>query len=183
MKALVLSAIVVTLAEMGDKTQLLSFLLAAKLRRKVPIALGILFATLANHFLAGYVGICFGSVCSTEILKWIVAFSFFFFAAWALKPDKLGDNRRLWGGGAFLTTLIAFFLVEMGDKTQLATVTLAMRYESLTSVVLGTTLGMMIANVPAIWMGDVLVQKVNMKYMRWISAGLFLFLGIVVLFS
>jgi putative Ca2+/H+ antiporter (TMEM165/GDT1 family) len=182
-ETLFLSTIVVTLAEMGDKTQLLSFLLAAKLRRKVPIALGILFATLANHYFAGYVGICFGSVCSTQTLKWIVALSFFFFAAWALKPDKLGENRRLWGGGAFLTTLIAFFLVEMGDKTQLATVTLAMRYESLTAVVLGTTLGMMIANVPAVWMGDVLVQKVNMKIMRWISAGLFLLLGIVALLA
>jgi putative Ca2+/H+ antiporter (TMEM165/GDT1 family) len=182
-EALFLSTIVVTLAEMGDKTQLLSFLLAAKLRRKVPIALGILFATLANHYLAGYVGICFGSVCSTQTLKWIVALSFFFFAAWALKPDKLLKNRRLWGGGVFLATLIAFFLVEMGDKTQLATVTLAMRYESLTAVVLGTTLGMMIANVPAVWMGDVLVQKVNMKIMRWISAGLFLLLGIVALLA
>jgi putative Ca2+/H+ antiporter (TMEM165/GDT1 family) len=182
-ETLVLSTIVVTLAEMGDKTQLLSFLLAAKLRRKVPIVLGILFATIANHYFAGYVGICFGSVCSTQTLKWIVALSFFFFAAWALKPDRLGEDRKLWGNGAFLTTLIAFFLVEMGDKTQLATVTLAMRYESLTAVVLGTTLGMMIANVPAVWMGDVLVQKVNMKFMRWISAGLFLLLGIVALLA
>ena len=182
-ETLVLSTIVVTLAEIGDKTQLLSFLLAAKLRRKVPIALGILFATIANHYFAGYVGICFGSVCSTQTLKWIVALSFFFFAAWALKPDKLGEDQKLWGNGAFLTTLISFFLVEMGDKTQLATVTLAMRYESLTAVVLGTTLGMMIANVPAVWMGDVLVQKVNMKVMRWISAGLFLILGIVALIA
>jgi putative Ca2+/H+ antiporter (TMEM165/GDT1 family) len=183
MEALVLSTMVVALAEMGDKTQLLSFLLAAKLRRKVPIALGILFATLANHYLAGYAGICLGSVCSAQTLKWIVALSFFLFAAWALKPDKLGADRTFRGGGVFLTALVAFFLVEMGDKTQLATVTLAMRYESLTTVVLGTTLGMMIANVPAVWMGDVLVQKVNMRVMRRIAAGLFILLGIMVLFA
>ena len=183
MKVLALSTVVVTLAEMGDKTQLLSFLLAAKLRRKIPVLLGILLATLANHYLAGYVGICLGSVCSARTLKWIVALSFFFFAVWALRPDTLEENRKFRGSGVFLTTLVAFFLVEMGDKTQLATVTLAMRYESLTAVVLGTTLGMMIANVPAVWMGDVLVQKVNMKVMRWIAAGLFLLLGILALFA
>ncbi len=183
MKTVFLSTMVVTLAEMGDKTQLLSFLLAAKFRRRIPIILGILVATFGNHYLAGYVGTCIGSLCSPERLRWIAALSFFFFAAWALVPDTLSQNRRFLGGGVFLSTLIAFFLIEMGDKTQLATVTLAMRYESLGAVVLGTTMGMMIANIPAVWMGEALVQRVNMNAMRWIAAGLFVLLGILALFS
>ena len=166
---------------MGDKTQLLSFVLAAKLKRKVPIALGILFATLANHFLAGYIGGWLASLVSPQTLKWIVAISFFAFGAWALKPDKLEENRKLRGAGVFLTTLIAFFLVEMGDKTQLATVALAARYDSLVAVVMGTTLGMMIANVPAVWMGDTLARRMNMKVMHWIAAGLFVLMGVLTL--
>jgi len=177
------STVVVALAEMGDKTQLLAFVLAAKLRRKVPIALGILIATLANHFLAGYVGTWLASLVSPETLKWIVAVSFFIFAAWALKPGELKENHKLRGAGVFLTTLVAFFLVEMGDKTQLATVALAARYDSLVAVVLGTTLGMMIANVPAVWMGEALAHRVNMKTLRWVAAGLFVLLGILALFA
>jgi putative Ca2+/H+ antiporter (TMEM165/GDT1 family) len=169
------------LAEMGDKTQLLSFVLAAKLKRKLPIALGILVATLANHFLAGYLGAWLAGLVSPQTLRWIIAVSFFAFAVWALKPDTLEENPQLRGAGVFLTTLIAFFLVEMGDKTQLATVALAARYDSLVMVVLGTTLGMMIANVPAVWMGEALAHRVNMKVMRWIAAGLFVLLGILAL--
>ena len=183
MEALIVSTAIVALAEMGDKTQLLSFLLAAKLRRRGPIILGILFATLANHFLAGYVGVWLASLVSPAVLRWIVALSFFAFGAWALRPDKLEERRDLRGAGVFLTTLVAFFLVEMGDKTQLATVALAARYEALVAVVLGTTLGMMIANVPAVWMGEALAHRVNMNLMRWVTALLFALLGVLALFA
>lgn len=181
MEALFFSTVIVALAEMGDKTQLLSFVLAAKLKRRVPIILGIFFATLANHFLAGYVGTWLASLVSPQTLKWIVAISFFAFGLWALKPDKLEENRNLMGSGVFLTTLIAFFLVEMGDKTQLATVALAARYDSLVAVVMGTTLGMMIANVPAVWIGQALADRVNMRVMRWVAAALFVLLGVLAL--
>lgn len=183
MEALFLSTSVVTLAEMGDKTQLLSFVLAAKLKHRIPIIMGIFFATLANHFFAGYVGAWIASLISPRTLKWVVAISFFAFGLWALKPDKLDDNQKLRGAGAFITTLVAFFLVEMGDKTQLATIALAARYDSLTSVVMGTTLGMMIANVPAVWVGEKLTHRINMKVMHWIAAALFIVLGILALFA
>jgi len=168
---------------MGDKTQLLSFLLAARLKRKPPIIAGILFATLANHFLAGSVGVWAASLVSPQAMRWIVALLFFAFGAWALKPDKLEENPKLPAAGVFVTTLIAFFLVEMGDKTQLATVALAARYDSLVAVVLGTTLGMMIANVPAVWIGEALAHRVNMKAMRWVAAGLFVLLGVLAVFA
>jgi Ca2+/H+ antiporter, TMEM165/GDT1 family len=174
---------VVALAEMGDKTQLLSFLLAARLKRKPPIIAGIFFATLANHFLAGSVGVWAASLVSRQALKWIVALLFFAFGAWALKPDTLEEDTKLRGTGVFLTTLIAFFLVEMGDKTQLATIALAARYDSIVAVVLGTTLGMMIANVPAVWVGEALAQRVNMKVMRGVAAALFVLLGALALFA
>ncbi len=183
MEALLVSTFIVTLAEMGDKTQLLSFVLAAKLRRKVPIILGIFFATLANHFFAGYLGAWLAGLVSAQVLTWIIALSFFGFGLWALKPDTLEGDQKLRGGGVFVTTLIAFFLVEMGDKTQLATVALAARYESLVAVVLGTTLGMMIANVPAVWMGEVLAHRVNMKWMRWVAAATFVALGVLTLYA
>jgi putative Ca2+/H+ antiporter (TMEM165/GDT1 family) len=159
----------------------LSFLLAAKLQQRVPIILGIFFATLANHFFAGSVGVWLASLVSPRTLRWIVALSFFAFGAWALKPDELEESRNLRGTGVFVTTLIAFFLVEMGDKTQLATVALAARYDSLVAVVLGTTLGMMIANIPAVWIGEALAHRVNMKAMRWVAAALFALLGILAL--
>jgi len=168
---------------MGDKTQLLSFLLAARLKQKPPIIAGILFATLANHFLAGSVGVWAASLVSPNELRWIVALLFFAFGAWALKPDKLEEDPKLPAAGVFLTTLISFFLVEMGDKTQLATVALAARYDSLVAVVLGTTLGMMIANVPAVWIGEALAHRVNMKVMRGVAAGLFVILGVLALLA
>ena len=183
MEAFFLSTSVVAIAEMGDKTQLLSFVLAAKLKHRMAIIIGIFFATLANHFFAGYVGTWLASLVSPQTLKWIVAISFFAFGLWALKPDKLDDNQNLRGTGVFITTLIAFFLVEMGDKTQLATIALAARYDSLTSVVMGTTLGMMIANVPAVWVGEKLTHRINMKVMHWIAAALFIVLGILALFA
>ena len=181
MEALLFSTSVVALAEMGDKTQLLSFVLAAKLKHRMPIILGIFFATLANHFLAGSVGAWLASLVSPQTLKWIIALSFFAFGAWALKPDELEEDRTLAGGGVFLTTLVAFFLVEMGDKTQLATIALAARYDQLVAVVMGTTLGMMIANVPAVWMGEALAHRVNMTAMRWVAAALFVLLGVLAL--
>ena len=181
MEALLVSTAVVALAEMGDKTQLLSFVLAARLKQRVPIVLGILVATLANHFLAGWIGAWLASLVSPATLKWIVALSFFGFGLWALKPDELAEEQKLRGAGVFLTTLIAFFFVEMGDKTQLATVALAARYQSLVAVVSGTTLGMMIANVPAVWVGEALAKRINMKWMRWVAAGLFIVLGVVTL--
>ena len=181
MEALLFSTSVVALAEMGDKTQLLSFVLAAKLKQRVPIILGIFVATLANHFLAGSVGAWLASLVSPQTLKWTIALSFFAFGAWALKPDKLEEDRALARGGVFLTTLVAFFLVEMGDKTQLATVALAARYDQLVAVVMGTTLGMMIANVPAVWMGEALAHRVNMTAMRWVAAALFVILGVLAL--
>lgn len=183
MDALILSTAVVALAEMGDKTQLLSFVLAARLKKRLPIIAGILFATLANHFLAGWVGAWLASLVSPQALRWIVALSFFAFGAWALIPDRLEESRELRGAGVFVTTLVAFFLVEMGDKTQLATVALAARYDSLVSVVLGTTLGMMIANVPAVWVGAALAHRVNMKAMRAVAAALFVILGVLALFA
>jgi putative Ca2+/H+ antiporter (TMEM165/GDT1 family) len=183
MEALFFSTLIVTLAEMGDKTQLLSFVLAAKLKRKTPIILGILVATLANHFLAGYVGIWLASLVSPGTLKWIIALSFFIFGLWALKPDSLDENKSLPATGVFLTTLFVFFLVEMGDKTQLATIALAARYDALIFVVAGTTLGMMLANIPAVWMGEALGRRVNMKIMRWIAAALFVLMGLIALYT
>jgi len=177
--SLLVSTIVVALAEMGDKTQLLSFVLAARLKRKGAICLGILVATLANHFLAGYVGVFLSTLIAPEVLKWGIAIAFLAFGAWALKPDTFEQKRELSKQGVFLTTAVAFFLVEMGDKTQLATVALAARYHTLIAVVLGTTLGMMIANVPAVWLGETLARRVNMRLLRWVAAALFFLLAIL----
>jgi putative Ca2+/H+ antiporter (TMEM165/GDT1 family) len=181
-EALLVSTALVALAEMGDKTQLLSFVLAAKLKRPWPIIAGIFAATLANHALAGSVGAWLATLVQPQTLKWIVGLSFFAFGLWALVPDKLDGEREYSGRSAFFTTLVAFFVVEMGDKTQLATVALAARFEgALVAVVMGTTLGMLIANAPAVWIGERLAQRVNMKYMRWIAAGLFVLLGALAL--
>jgi len=168
---------------MGDKTQILAFLLAAKFKRRPPIVAGILLATLANHSLAGWIGVWAAGLVSHETLKWTVAGLFFAFGAWALVPDKIETNPKLPAAGVFVTTLVAFFLVEMGDKTQLATAALAARYESLVPVVLGTTLGMMAADVPAVWIGEALAHRVNMKAARWVAACLFALLGVLALLA
>jgi len=183
LETFIFSTSIVAIAEMGDKTQLLSFVLAAKVKNRLSIILGILFATLANHFAAGYVGAWLAGLASPQTLRWIVALSFFAFGAWALLPDKREEKQNLRGTGVFLTTLIAFFLVEMGDKTQLATIALAARYDSLAAVVLGTTTGMMIANIPAVLIGEALASRINMNVMRWIAAGLFVVLGVLALFA
>ncbi len=183
MEALFFSTLIVAVAEIGDKTQLLAFVLATRFKRPLPIALGILGATLANHFLAGALGAWLAGLLAPDALRWIVAASFFAFALWALKPDKLEEAPRVAASGVFLATLIAFFLVEMGDKTQLATIALAARYDALALVVAGTTLGMMAANLPVLWAGDAIASRVNMKYVRWVAAGLFVLLGVLTLFT
>ena len=183
MEALLTSIGLVALAEIGDKTQLLSFVLAAKLKRKYSIMAGIFFATVANHTVAGYIGAWLASLVSPGTLKWIIALSFFAFGLWALKPDTLASDTKLHGTNAFVTTLVAFFFVEMGDKTQLATVALAARFHVLAAVVLGTTLGMMIANAPAVWIGEALAHRINMKVVRWVAAASFVALGIWTLAS
>ncbi len=183
MQALLTSTTIVALAEMGDKTQLLSFVLAARFKRPVPIALGILVATLANHFLAGYFGSWLATLVAPRTLTWILALAFFAFGLWALKPDELGDDPKMPAAGVFVSTLVAFFLVEMGDKTQLATVALAARFDSLAAVVVGTTLGMMIANVPAVWLGERFAHRVDMTILRRAAAALFAVMGVLTLWE
>ena len=175
------STALVAVAEMGDKTQLLAFVLAARLKKKLPIVLGIFCATLLNHALAGGVGTWLARFIEPQVLKWVIAASFFAFALWALKPDQFNAPQDLCGTSVFWTTTVAFFLVEMGDKTQLATIALAARYDALIAVVAGTTLGMMIANVPAVWLGEALAARVNFKLMRWTAAVLFALLGVLAL--
>ena len=179
MDAFLTSTALVALAEIGDKTQLLSFVLAARLRKPVAIILGILVATLANHALAGSVGVFAARLLSPAALPWVTGLLFIGFGLWALHPDALDDDPKLHRAGAFVTTLVAFFIAEMGDKTQLATITLGARFESLAMVVLGTTLGMMIANIPAVLVGEALAQKLPLKLMRWIAAGVFVVTGMV----
>jgi putative Ca2+/H+ antiporter (TMEM165/GDT1 family) len=177
----VVSAAIVAVAEMGDKTQLLAFVLAARLRRKLPIIVGILVATLANHALAASIGAWLARLVTPLVLTWTIGLAFVAFGLWTLRPDEPADHRERPGAGVFMTTLVAFFLVEMGDKTQLATVALAARYAALASVVAGTTLGMMLANVPAVWMGEALADRVNMRVMRGIAAASFVALGALTL--
>src|SRR5690554_6213141 len=164
MEAFLLSTGIVALAEIGDKTQLLAFLLAAKFRRPIPIIFAILLATLANHAFAGAIGTWITSVLSPEVLRWVLGISFILMAGWVLIPDKLdGDEQKLMRYGVFLSTFLAFFLAEMGDKTQVATVALAAQYASFTHVVLGTTLGMMIANVPAVLLAGQIADRVSVR--------------------
>jgi putative Ca2+/H+ antiporter (TMEM165/GDT1 family) len=180
MPALLTSTLVVALAEVGDKTQLLSLVLAARFRRPVPIICGILVATLANHALAAWAGGWIASSLDPSLLQWLLALSFFAMALWALMPDEPGDVRAARRTGVFTAALVAFFLAEMGDKTQLATVALAARYDALEAVVLGTTLGMMLANVPVVLFGDRIVERLPLKLVRWLAACLFLGLGSLV---
>jgi Ca2+/H+ antiporter, TMEM165/GDT1 family len=179
MHALVISTLVVTLGEIGDKTQLLSLLLAARFQRPVPIIAGILSATLANHLLAGFVGEWVRSTLSPDVLRLILGGSFLLLAAWTLVPDPMEDSRPSQERySVFLVTLLTFFLAEMGDKTQVATVMLAAKYHQLGLVVAGTTLGMMIADVPAVLLGKVAALKIPFKMVRIIAAVLFALLGL-----
>jgi len=181
-EAFLISTGIVALAEIGDKTQLLALVLAAKYRKPVPIVLGILVATLVNHAVAGYVGAWVASAVGAELMRWILGISFLAMAGWMLIPDKLDDEEdKPARYGVFLTTLIAFFIVEMGDKTQIATVALAAKYGSLLAVVGGTTLGMMLANVPAVLLGEVAAKKLPMRLVHGTAAAIFAVLGILVL--
>ncbi len=185
MEAFLVSTGVVALGEMGDKTQLLAMLLAAKFRKPVPIILGILVATLANHALAGALGDVVARALGPDVLRWVIGVSFIAMAGWMLIPDQVDEDaaggRQLFG--VFGTTVLAFFLAEMGDKTQIATVALAARYSDLIAVVAGTTLGMMLANVPAVFLGDRIAKKVSMTLVHGIAAAIFALLGVLTLFN
>ena len=175
---------IVALGEIGDKTQLLALLLAARFRRPVPIILGILAATLLNHALAGLVGDTVARLLGPDVLRWVIGLSFLALAGWMLVPDEIDEAEAEAGRfGVFGTTVVAFFLAEMGDKTQIATVALAARYTELVQVVCGTTLGMMLANVPAVLIGEKAATRLPMRLVHGISAAIFAVLGVMTLFN
>nr|WP_298139254.1 TMEM165/GDT1 family protein [uncultured Pseudomonas sp.] len=180
MESLFVPTLIVALAEIGDKTQLLALLLAARFRKPWPIVWGILLATLANHFAAGAIGNWAAGLFSPATLSWLLAASFFAVALWTLVPDKLDDddNTGLKRFGPFITTLIAFFIAEMGDKTQIATVMLAAQYPHLILVVIGTTLGMLAANVPVVLAGNFAAERLPLTLIRRLAAGAFFALAI-----
>jgi putative Ca2+/H+ antiporter (TMEM165/GDT1 family) len=177
------STLLVAVAETGDKTQLLSFVLAARLRRPLPIIWGILAATAANHALAAAAGVWIATLLSASTVRWITAAAFAAFGLWALVPDKYESAGPRASRSIFLTTLVAFFIAEMGDKTQLATIALGARYEAVWSVMAGTTLGMMIANVPAVLIGEKLAARIRMDMVRRIAAALFFLTALLALFG
>ena len=174
---------VVALAEMGDKTQLLAFLLAARFKRPVPIIAGIFLATIVNHGLAGALGVWITTTLSPQIMRWVLGISFLAMAAWTLIPDKIEDEEASIATrfGVFGATLVTFFLAEMGDKTQVATVAMAAHYQDAWKVVAGTTLGMMIADVPAVFLGDKLSAKLSLKWLHAAAALVFAALGVATL--
>ncbi len=173
--ALLVSTGTVALAEIGDKTQLLALLLAARYRKPWPIAAGILAATLLNHAVSAWIGMELAQSISPEVMRWVVAGCFFAVALWTLKPDKLDpESEILPATGAFFATLVAFFLAEIGDKTQVATVLLATQYTPLWQVIAGTTLGMLVANLPVVWLGHRFADKLPLKLARTLAAVLFL---------
>ena len=182
MDAFLVSTAIVALAEIGDKTQLLAFILSARFRRPWPIVLGILVATLANHAFAAAVGTWLTTLMGPQTLRWVLGLSFIAMAAWTLIPDKLDEEEaRLPRLGVFGATLVAFFLAEMGDKTQVATVALAAQFQAMLAVVAGTTLGMMLANVPAVLLGGRIAERMPVKLVHGIAAAIFLGLGIATL--
>ncbi|MBI3145077.1 MAG: TMEM165/GDT1 family protein [Pseudogulbenkiania sp.] len=182
MEALLFSSGVVALAEIGDKTQLLALLLAARYRKPTPIIVGILIATLFNHAAAAGVGQWVTSHLGAETMRWLLGASFLGMAIWIMIPDKLDSDTRLFERlGIFGATFIAFFLAEMGDKTQIATVALAARFDSLISVVAGTTIGMLLANVPAVLFGDMVASRIPTRTVHTAAATLFAGLGVVTL--
>ncbi len=183
MEAFLISTGIVALAEMGDKTQLLSLVLAARFRRPWPIVWGILVATLLNHALAGAAGAWIMATVGQDVMRWVLGISFIAMAGWMLIPDKLDDEnavprRRM---GVFLATTWAFFLAEMGDKTQIATVALGAQYEPLVAVVVGTTLGMMLANAPVVFFGEAITRRVPIKAVHGVAALIFAVLGVLAL--
>ena len=186
MEALLVSTGLVALGEMGDKTQLLALLLAARFRKPLPICAGILVATLANHTAAGWLGGWIAAAMGPQWLRWVIGGSFLAMAVWMMIPDRLdadeapGGHQRF---GVFGTTTLAFFLAEMGDKTQIATVALAARYPDLLAVVAGTTLGMMIANVPAVLLGEHIARRMSMTLVHGVAAAIFALLGVLTLLN
>ena len=183
MQALLISTGVVALAEMGDKTQLLAFILAARFKRPLPIVAGIFVATLFNHGLAGALGAWITTAVSPQLLRWILGLSFLGMALWTLIPDRIEDEetavaRRM---GVFGATVVTFFLAEMGDKTQLATVALAAHYGTPLLVIAGTTLGMLLADVPAVFVGNRLADRIPMRLVHAVAAGIFAVLGLMTL--
>jgi putative Ca2+/H+ antiporter (TMEM165/GDT1 family) len=185
MEALLVSTGVVALAEIGDKTQLLAFILAARFKKPVPIVAGILCATLVNHGLAGALGAWITSVVSPEAMRWLLGLSFIGMAIWTMIPDKIEEEetqaaRHL---GVFGATLVTFFLAEMGDKTQMATIALAAHYGAPVMVVAGTTLGMLLADVPAVFVGNRFAATIPMKLVHAVAAGIFALIGLLTLFK
>lgn len=183
MESFFVSTGIIALAEIGDKTQLLAFILAARFKKPVPIILGILVATIVNHSLAGMLGAWITEIINPEVLRWVLGLSFIGMAIWTMIPDKIEEEetqiaRRF---SVFGATLITFFLAEMGDKTQIATITLAAHYASPFLVVIGTTLGMLIADIPAIFIGDKFSNRIPMRLVHSIAAGIFVLLGLATL--
>jgi len=183
MEAFLVSTGIVALAEMGDKTQLLALILAARFKKPWPIVAGILVATLVNHALAGAAGAWVTTLIGPQMLRWILGASFLAMAAWMLVPDKIDDakDEKPPRYGVFFTTVVVFFLAEMGDKTQIATVMLAARYDAIVSVVAGTTLGMMLANAPVVWLGERVTRLVPLRAVHIVSALIFAGLGLAAL--
>lgn len=181
METLLVSTGLVAIAEIGDKTQLLAIVLATRFRRPIPIILGILVATLANHALAATAGFFLAQFLSGAWFRYAVALGFIAMALWALIPDTMDEEENVQardGAGVFLTTVIAFFLVEIGDKTQVATAALAARFHSIALVAAGTTLGMMLANIPAVYLGEAATRIIPLRVIRIAAAVIFLLLGL-----
>lgn len=185
MEAFLVSTGVVVLSEMGDKTQLLAFVLAARFKRPIPIMLGILASTLLNHTAAGALGAWLAAHVGTDILRWAIVIGFFAMALWILVPDRpsAAGADAMQRFGVFGTTVLSFFLAETGDKTQIATVALAARYHALLPVVIGTTLGVMLADAPAVFLGEAIAKKVSLPLVHGIAAAIFAILGLLTLFN
>ncbi len=182
MEAFLVSISTISIAEIGDRTQLLSLVLAARYRRPLPIIAGIFCATLANHAVAGVVGVWFGNLLKPKILDIIVGISMIAMALWTLKPDKLDENAApSSAAGAFVATLTSFFVAEIGDKTQIATLALAAAYPNLLAVVSGTTLGMLVANVPVVILGKAFADRLPIKAIHYVASALFVILGVLFL--
>ena len=183
MEALLASIVVVAVGEIGDKTQLLAFVLAARFRRPFPIVLGIVVAVLANHLLAGALGAWLRNIVPATYLRWVLAASFLAVAVWALKPDRSDERESVSAGhtSVFATTVIAFFLAEIGDKTQIATMMLAAHYGNLAAVVAGTTLGMLLADVPAVYLGRAAADRIPFRAVRLVAAALFVVMAVLAL--
>ena len=183
MSVLAISITTVALAEIGDKTQLLSLLLASRYRKPVPIIVAIFFATIANHALAAWLGVVVADYLSPEVLKWVLVVSFIAMAGWILIPDKLDDDEQISNRGPFVASFIAFFIAEIGDKTQIATSILGAQYaDALAWVILGTTIGMLLANVPVVIIGKLSADKMPLDLIRKITALLFVGLAIAAAF-